>query len=171
MSKRAVDLVFSATYLLVDLRMILRETAPTHELSDKQKAEAARLLSCQTVDVQADRLTATLSLASRFHACVVLKGCGSVIATPKGHWYINGSGHPGMASAGMGDVLTGLVASLLAQGWAAEPALIAAVHLHGAAADQLARQGIGPIGLTAGEVIDAARRLFNDWLEQARHPR
>jgi hypothetical protein len=44
MSKRAVDLVFSATYLLVDLRMILRETAPTHELSDKQKAEAARLL-------------------------------------------------------------------------------------------------------------------------------
>ena len=134
-------------------------------------AEAARLLGCQTVDVQADRLTATLSLASRFHACVVLKGCGSVIATPKGHWYINGSGHPGMASAGMGDVLTGLVASLLAQGWAAEPALVAAVHLHGAAADQLARQGIGPIGLTAGEVIDAARRLFNDWLAQARHPR
>ena len=44
MSKRAVDLVFSATYLLVDLRMILRETAPAHELSDKQKAEAARLL-------------------------------------------------------------------------------------------------------------------------------
>ncbi len=67
----------------------------------------------------------------------------------------------------MGDVLTGLCASLLAQGWAAEQAVIAAVHLHGAAADLLASEGIGPIGLTAGEVIDAARRVFNGWLEEA----
>ncbi|ATE59916.1 NAD(P)H-hydrate dehydratase [Thauera sinica] len=132
-------------------------------------AEAARLLGCSSPEVQGDRLSAALALASRFRACTVLKGCGSLIATPDGHWYINGTGHPGMASAGMGDVLTGLVASLLAQGWAAEPALIAAVHLHGAAADMLAREGVGPIGLTAGELIGAARRLFNGWLAQARH--
>jgi NAD(P)H-hydrate repair Nnr-like enzyme with NAD(P)H-hydrate dehydratase domain len=98
---------------------------------------------------------------------VVLKGGGSVIATPDGRWFINGTGHPGMASAGMGDVLTGLIASLLAQGWPAEPALIGAVHLHGAAADRLAREGIGPVGLTASELVEAARGVFNGWIVQA----
>ncbi|MBS0544832.1 MAG: NAD(P)H-hydrate dehydratase [Proteobacteria bacterium] len=130
-------------------------------------AEAARLLARHTAEVQADRLGAALEIASNFNACIVLKGCGSVIATPERRWYINGTGHPGMATAGMGDVLTGLVASLIAQGWAAEQALIAAVHLHGAAADLLANEGIGPIGLAAGEVIGAARRVFNDWLKTA----
>ena len=72
-----------------------------------------------------------------------------------------------MASAGMGDVLTGLVVGLLAQGWPAERALIAAVHLHGAAADRLAREGIGPIGLSASETIDAARGVYNGWLIEA----
>lgn len=127
-------------------------------------AEAGRLLGVNTADVQNDRVAAATALAARYNAMVVLKGCGSVIATPDGRWFINGTGHPGMATAGMGDVLTGLIASLLAQGWPAEPALIAAVHLHGAAADRLAREGIGPIGLTAGEVVDAARGVFNGWM-------
>jgi len=75
--------------------------------------------------------------------------------------------HPGMASAGMGDVLSGLIVALLAQGWPAAQALIAAVHLHGAAGDRLAREGIGPIGLSASEVIDAARGIFNAWIIEA----
>lgn len=130
-------------------------------------AEAARLLGADTAHVQDDRLAAALELAGRFRSHVVLKGCGSVIATPDGRWFINGTGHPGMASAGMGDVLTGLTASLMAQGWPPEQALIAAVHLHGAAADQLAREETGPIGLTAGETIASARRVFNRWLADA----
>lgn len=130
-------------------------------------AEAGRLLGIDTAGIQKDRIAAATALAARFNALVVLKGCGSVLATPDGRWFINGTGHPGMASAGTGDVLTGLIASLLAQGWAGEPALIAAVHLHGAAADRLAREGIGPIGLTAGEVIDAARGVFNGWMIEA----
>lgn len=130
-------------------------------------AEAGRLLGMDTAGIQKDRIAAATALAARFNALVVLKGCGSVVATPDGRWFINGTGHPGMASAGTGDVLTGLIASLLAQGWAGEPALIAAVHLHGAAADRLAREGIGPIGLTAGEVIDAARGVFNGWMIEA----
>lgn len=69
-----------------------------------------------------------------------------------------------MATAGMGDVLCGLIVALLAQNWPPEYALQAAVHLHGAAADRLVANGIGPIGLTAGEVIDAARQLFNEWV-------
>jgi NAD(P)H-hydrate repair Nnr-like enzyme with NAD(P)H-hydrate dehydratase domain len=66
-----------------------------------------------------------------------------------------------MASAGMGDVLTGLVGALAAQGLAPDDALVAGVHLHGAAADALAARGAGPIGLTAGELIDRARELAN----------
>jgi len=124
-------------------------------------AEAARLLSSDTAAIQHDRIAAALQLACEYNAGIVLKGCGSICAWPDGHWAINTSGNPGMASAGMGDVLTGIIAALLAQGVDERHALTAAVYLHGAAADQLTEKGIGPIGLTAGEVIDAARRLLN----------
>ena len=135
-------------------------------------AEAARLLGTDTASVQADRLRAALELARRYRALVVLKGCGSIVALPDERWFINGSGHSGMASAGMGDVLSGLVTGLLAQGWPPESALVAGVHLHGAAADRLAREGIGPVGLTASETIDTARGVFNGWLIEAqREPR
>jgi hydroxyethylthiazole kinase-like uncharacterized protein yjeF len=124
-------------------------------------AEAARLLGCSTVAVQADRVKAAIELAQRYNAVAVLKGNGSIIASTDGTWLINASGNSGMASAGMGDVLTGMIASLLAQGADARAAAAAAVWLHGAAADMLARDGNGPIGIGASEVIDAARRLLN----------
>ena len=128
-------------------------------------AEAARLLACSVAEIQADRITAAVEMARRFKANVALKGCGTVLATVDGRWWINSTGNPGMATAGMGDVLSGMIVALLAQGWSAENALLGAVHLHGAAADQLLADGIGPIGLTAGEVIDAARRLLNVWVD------
>jgi hydroxyethylthiazole kinase-like uncharacterized protein yjeF len=130
-------------------------------------AEAARLLDCATADVQADRIAAAREMARRYRSHVALKGCGTVLAIAGGGWSINTTGNPGMATAGMGDVLTGLVTALLAQGWPTEQALLAGVHLHGAAADELVANGIGPVGLTAGEVIDTARRLFNGWLRQS----
>lgn len=124
-------------------------------------AEAGRLLGCGTADVQRDRVSAALRLARDLNSGVVLKGAGSVCAWPDGRWAINTSGNPGMASAGMGDVLTGFIGALLAQRVPAQLALAAGVHLHGAAADALVASGIGPVGLAAGEVIDAARRLVN----------
>lgn len=124
-------------------------------------AEAARLIGCTTDEVQQDRVTAALRLAREFKAGVVLKGAGSICAWPDGHWSINTSGNPGMAAAGMGDVLTGIIVALLAQGVDERHALTAAVYLHGAAADELVKNGCGPIGLTAGETIDAARALLN----------
>jgi len=132
-------------------------------------AEAARLLDCGTGEVQADRIAAALEIAARYHCHIALKGCGTVIAAVDGRWWINSTGNPGMATAGMGDVLSGLIVALLAQGWPAEAALLAGVHLHGAAADRLVAAGAGPIGLTAGEVIDAARSIFNAWT-RARQP-
>ncbi len=143
-------------------------SSPT--LMTPHPAEAARLLGSSVAAIQADRVRSARELARSFGALVVLKGCGSIIATPDGRWYINRSGHPGMATAGMGDVLTGLVASLLAQHWPPVEALIAATHLHGAAADRLAREGIGPVGLVASEVIEAARGVYNGWVVLAAQP-
>ena len=125
-------------------------------------AEAARLLSTSTDKIQHDRIAAARTLCARYNAAVVLKGNGSVCALKNGDWYMNTSGNPGMAAAGMGDVLTGIIASLTAQGGDPDLALLAGVHLHGLAADRLVGAGIGPIGLTASEVIDAARRLLNE---------
>ncbi|WP_018610539.1 bifunctional ADP-dependent NAD(P)H-hydrate dehydratase/NAD(P)H-hydrate epimerase [Uliginosibacterium gangwonense] len=128
-------------------------------------AEAARLARTSVAEVQADRVDCAVELAARFKACVVLKGCGSIVATPEGRWYINTSGNSGMATAGMGDVLTGLILALLAQRWTPAQATLAAVHLHGVAADRLVATGQGPVGLCAGETIDAARAVFNTWLK------
>jgi len=127
-------------------------------------AEAARLLGGSVREIQADRVSSARELARRYGCHIALKGCGTVIATVDGRWWINSTGNPGMATAGMGDVLTGIIVSLLGQNWPAEQALLAGVHLHGAAADRLVANGCGPIGLTAGEVIEASRRLYNEWI-------
>lgn len=130
-------------------------------------AEAARLLQTDTAHIQADRLAAARQLAQHCHAAVVLKGCGSIIALPAaagGRWYINTTGNPGLATAGSGDVLSGMIIALMAQGWPAAEALLAAVHLHGAAADACVAEGLGPIGLTASELIPQARSLLNRWV-------
>jgi hydroxyethylthiazole kinase-like uncharacterized protein yjeF len=127
-------------------------------------AEAARLLGCSVRDVQTDRIKAASELTSRYRCHVALKGCGTVIATVNRKIWLNSTGNPGMATAGMGDVLSGLIVALLAQNWPPEMALLAGVHLHGAAADRLVANGVGPVGLTAGEVIVAARNLFNEWV-------
>ncbi|OYW26336.1 MAG: NAD(P)H-hydrate dehydratase, partial [Methyloversatilis sp. 12-65-5] len=89
-------------------------SAPT--LLTPHPTEAARLLGSTTPQVQEDRIASACAIARRYHAATVLKGCGSVIALADGRWFINTTGNPGMASAGMGDVLTGLIAGLLAQG-------------------------------------------------------
>jgi hydroxyethylthiazole kinase-like uncharacterized protein yjeF len=131
-------------------------------------AEAARLLDCDVAAVQADRVAAACRIARRYQAEVALKGCGTIVASPDGRWFVNTTGNPSLGSAGTGDVLTGLITALLAQGWPAREALLAAVQLHGAAADALVAAGLGPIGLTAGELIDSARLCFNRWIGDAR---
>jgi hydroxyethylthiazole kinase-like uncharacterized protein yjeF len=138
---------------------VARRTAPT--LLTPHPAEAARLLASSTAAIQTDRVAAALDLARHFRAHVALKGCGTVIAHPDGRWRVNSTGNPGLASGGSGDVLSGMIGALLAQGWPAAAALSAAAHLHGAAADALVAAGDGPIGIAAGELIPVARRLLN----------
>lgn len=124
-------------------------------------AEAGRLLGVGTPEVQADRPGAARKLAQRYRAWVVLKGAGTVVCSPDGDLRINTSGNPGLATAGTGDVLAGMLGSLIAQQLPLDQAVPGAVWLHGAAADALVVQGVGPIGMTAGELADAARALRN----------
>ena len=125
--------------------------------------EAARLLGIKTEEIQADRVTAVQRLAQKFGGSVVLKGADSLCATSDGKLYVNKTGNPGMSAAGMGDVLTGMVAAFLAQGMSTDDALLLAVHLHGAAGDELAKQQ-ATIGMSATEVTEWARWLLNQWI-------
>jgi len=126
--------------------------------------EAAALCGKSVPEVQADRVATARDLCRIFNAHVLLKGNGSILAARDGHWFVNTSGNSGMASAGMGDVLAGMLGSLLAQRYPGEAALVLGTLLHGAAADDFVRLGAGPVGLTAGELIDPARRIWNSWL-------
>lgn len=123
--------------------------------------EAARLLQTDTKTIQSDRPGAALKLAKLYRAWIVLKGARTIVCSPDGAWQVNTSGNVGLATGGTGDVLSGLLGSLLAQGLPAEQAIPGAVWLHGAAADTLVAQGRGPIGLTAGELPEAIRDLRN----------
>jgi len=139
-----------------------KRQAPT--LLTPHPGEAARLLGRKTAEVQAHRLESALELAQRLHAHVVLKGAGSICAFPDGRWSVNTTGNPGLAAAGSGDVLAGMIGALLAQGLDPERALQYAVCLHGAAADACVARGIGPTGLTASAVIGEVAPLVNRWI-------
>jgi hydroxyethylthiazole kinase-like uncharacterized protein yjeF len=125
--------------------------------------EAAKLLACCTEDIQKDRTGSATHLVKRLSASVVLKGAGSLIATRKGKLYLNQTGNPGMSAAGMGDVLSGMIAAFIAQGLTTDEASLLAVHLHGAAGDELAKQQ-ATLGMSATEVTEWARWLLNQWI-------
>ncbi len=130
-------------------------------LATPHPAEAARLLRKSVSEIQADRLASAHAIATLLRAAVVLKGAGSVLAHPDGTFDINASGNPALASAGTGDVLAGFAGAFLAQGIDAKMSLRLAVCLHGAAADACVAEGRGPVGLSASELILAARHLLN----------
>lgn len=135
-----------------------------HTVLTPHAAEAARILGISSTEVQDNRVETIKNLVERFNCYAVLKGAGSICMLPDGKYYINTSGNPGLSSAGTGDVLTGIIGALLTQGIIMENALLLAVFLHGAAADELLEQIGGPVGITASEIIDAARGLLNQWV-------
>ena len=116
--------------------------------------EMARLMDTGIGAVQHDRIKCARDFAAGFNVHVILKGAGTVIAHPDGRVFINPTGNAGMASGGMGDVLTGIIAGLITQGLSPEDACRAGVYLHGAAADSLV-ETIGPYGYLAGDVMGA----------------
>lgn len=142
---------------------IAQRTAPT--ILTPHPTEAARLLGCTTAEIQSDRPAAAQTLANRFQAATVLKGHRTVVAQPNGQFYENDSGNPGLATAGSGDVLSGLIGALLAQNLPVWEAVCGGVWLHGAAADWLRDNGIGEIGMLSGELAEACRWLRNGLID------
>jgi NAD(P)H-hydrate epimerase len=116
--------------------------------------EMARLCRLSTPDVQADRIGLARKFASEWDVILILKGARTVIALPDGKAFINPTGNPGMASGGMGDVLTGMVSGFLAQGFSPEAASLAGVYIHGLCADVLSKQK-GAFGFLARDMIKA----------------
>jgi hydroxyethylthiazole kinase-like uncharacterized protein yjeF len=162
----------AALVLDADALNILAQRHDLHSLLISREAacvltphpgEAAHLLACGTNEVQIDRVAAVKKLAQKFDCSVVLKGADSLCATSGGKLFVNKTGNPGMSSPGMGDALTGMIAAFMAQGLNADDAMLLAVHLHGAAADAITKQGV-TIGMTASEVTEWARWLLNQWL-------
>jgi NAD(P)H-hydrate epimerase len=123
--------------------------------------EAARLLSATSADIQNDRLGAAREIARLSGAVVLLKGHHSLVVEPEGRFHLNPTGGPHLAVGGSGDLLTGLAAGLLAQGLTPFPAAALAAWAHGRAAD-MAREDLGPCGLTPDDV---AERLPRAWRE------
>jgi NAD(P)H-hydrate epimerase len=124
--------------------------------------EMARLTGLPIAEIQADRFVVARDFAARHRVVLVLKGARTLIASPDGRVHVNNSGHAGLASGGMGDVLTGLIGSLLAQGLTAFDAATLGVYLHGLAADRLLTT-FGDAGLLATDVmreIPAARQAL-----------
>lgn len=121
--------------------------------------EAARLLGTDAASIQADRLGAVRNLADRFGGTIVLKGACSLVAGPSGEAWVCDAGNPGMATAGMGDVLTGAIAGLAAQGLGLEQAALVGVCVHARAGDRAAAHGMR--GLIASDLMEALRAGVN----------
>jgi NAD(P)H-hydrate epimerase len=121
--------------------------------------EMARLTGRSSADVQRDRVRAAREFAAQNRCTLVLKGARTVIADPSSHAWINPTGNPGMASGGMGDVLSGMIGAFVAQGLSPSAAACLGVYTHGLVADQVAERH-GEIGLIAGDLIDGLPRAL-----------
>lgn len=142
-----------ALHALADAGPQLTRRRRTPAVLTPHPGELARLLGGGAAAVQADRVEAARSCARGYGAIVALKGARTVVADPGGAAWINPTGNPGMATAGMGDVLTGVIAAHLARGLSPLASAQLGVHLHGLAGD-LAAAAAGPWGILAAEVAD-----------------
>ena len=114
----------------------------------------SRLLGISVKDLQAKRLELTQNLAEEYNIYIALKGARTLIAEPGGEIYLNPTGNPGMATAGAGDVLSGIIAGLISQKLSLSNALSSAVYLHGLSGD-IASINIGQMSLMAGDILDS----------------
>ena len=167
-AKQAVVLDADALNLITSdraLLSLLRNRPQFSSVLTPHPGEAARLLGRSTEYVQAHRKESLSELLDLTRAIVVLKGEGTLVGITPDQGFICQRGNPGMGVGGMGDVLTGLLAALIAQGirhhLSIDEAVCLGVELHSGAADILSDKGVGPIGLTPSELILEIRNLIN----------
>ncbi len=153
----------SSIPLIVDADALnLLAAEPSHRdhwVLTPHPGEAARLLGTTNAEIQADRFAAVRAIQEKFGGITVLKGSGTLIADRNGEIAACPAGNPGMASGGMGDVLTGVIAGLIAQGLSLVDAACLGVHLHALAGDATALDG--ERGMLATDLLPELRRLVN----------
>ena len=162
--ERTVVLDAGALGLLAEGEAI-RPRLPARAVLTPHAGEMARLMHVSVAEVLSDPMGHAVACAQAWQAVVVLKGAGTVIAAPDGRVFVNTSGNSGMATAGAGDVLAGLIASLAAQGMDPVGAAVCGVYLHGLsgdlAAESTSRQALLASDLVAG-IGAAYRKLANE---------
>jgi NAD(P)H-hydrate epimerase len=131
--------------------------------------EMARLAGVSTRDVQRDRIAIAKDFARRYGCYLVLKGARSLIAEPDGSLSINLTGNPGMASGGMGDLLSGMIPGFIAQGYDCATSIKLAVFIHGLAGDLVSIER-GPAGFIAGDVLSEVPRVLKALVNQTLPP-
>lgn len=141
-------------------RQLCRERRGHPCIITPHPGEMARLCETTSAEIQAHRFHYTTSFAKEFNLIVVLKGWRTLIAFPDGRCFINPTGNPGMSSAGMGDVLTGILGGFIAQGIDLEQAVPAAIYYHGLCGDRI-RQQHGERGMIASDIIERLPRVVN----------
>lgn len=162
--------VFDADALVLMAKLKSQISLNQHCVLTPHPKEAAILLNCTLSDIQNNREQAAKEVAKLYHCWAIIKGQHTVITSPTGEIIINRTGNSGLSTAGSGDVLTGIMGSFLAQGMVMSDAVKSAVWIHGIAADILVEKGIGPIGLTASELIDTVRDVRNQiWVRTQKH--
>ncbi|CCK79253.1 bifunctional ADP-dependent NAD(P)H-hydrate dehydratase/NAD(P)H-hydrate epimerase [Desulfobacula toluolica] len=125
--------------------------------------EMARLCKASPSDIQADRIGTASRFASEFNTILILKGAQTIVSFPDGRSCICPTGNPGMASGGMGDVLTGMIAGFCAQGFSPENASLAGVYIHGLCADTLCRD-MGGFGFIATDIIQTIPKTIHQYV-------
>lgn len=156
------------TALSKDLNILKRVKCPI--ILTPHPGEMARLMNTTVPQVQADRIGVSRSLAQEFGVIVVLKGSATVVALPDGRIFVNPTGNPGMATGGMGDILTGLIGGLLAQKMEPAEAAKTGVFMHGLAGDRCARKQ-GTVGYLATDLLPEISHLMAELGEKRRKQR
>ncbi|MFN4197354.1 MAG: NAD(P)H-hydrate dehydratase, partial [Caldimicrobium sp.] len=154
LEKISIPIVIDADGLtLITKNLDLLKNYPHPKVITPHPGEAARILSCKPSDILKDPLSAIRELIVQTSAIVVLKGPHTIIASPDGEIYISSIDEPGMAQGGMGDVLSGIIGALIAQGYSPLHACALGVYLHGASGVNL-KNTYGPFGFLASHLAN-----------------
>jgi len=149
-----------ALNLLAERPAFIREIKGDAVITPHPK-ELSRLTGIAVSDIQADRIHAAVSFAEKTGLHVVLKGAGTVVAHPDGSCAVNPTGNALLATGGTGDVLTGLIGALLAQGFPSNEAAELGAYLHGEVANRLIDQGM-ETGMAASRLVDLLPKVISD---------
>ncbi|MDW8141059.1 MAG: NAD(P)H-hydrate dehydratase [Candidatus Bipolaricaulota bacterium] len=141
-------------------KLLAKRTAPT--VLTPHPGELSRLISKGVIEIESDRVGVARETAKQLHSVLVLKGVPTVTATPDGEVFLNSTGNSGLASGGSGDVLTGCLGGLLAQGLDSMTASVCAVYVHGRAAD-LMKPDLGERGMIASDVLRALPQALREF--------